>query len=145
MKHEINLRKLRSMSMADLKALSEVIEGTNEEMKAAAKVFWQEIENILAEKFADLHTPDPEPQPFDFRAWLVGNGWSPADETTDECPIHLTYFKEYHFDRLELNIEGTENNELICCGVYGNGWLFEKCNIPTTAEEAQTLFKLFRL
>lgn len=144
---QLNSRKIRELSLADLKALAEIFEqdqaiANDKALRAAAKKFWQEVNNILAEKFEDLHTPDPEPHPFDFREWLATNGW--------ECLNYEYYQKKYLNYSIKLEIKDKAFKQdvretISAVLVEKNNWIIIDSEIPATATEAQTLFRLFRL
>lgn len=134
----INTEELEKLSIADMFALADMIATkieeetpTREEVYLAA-VLDQEYKRRVAKLTAPT-------EPFDFNKWLIAKGWNGGydnlrKQSTFEMEIDGELFRVlYGFSSVQFSM------------VRGQSYLIQDCLIPTTAQDAETLFRLFRL
>jgi hypothetical protein len=135
----LNLELLKKLPMTELNLLSTIIETMQPVFQEEQRLDVYEnncdiIQEATAWKMAEYCNDLP---PFDFRQWLVENGW-------ESLGLKEPFKKRCGSDIVLINV----NDKTIYAWRYDNIETREILNepiIPSTREEAEILFKLFKL
>lgn len=133
----INTEELEKLSFADMLMTAATLSAKEEQEQLTREEAYlvAVLEQEYKRRVAKLTAPTG---PFAFIEFLRKNGWERFGAVNGKC---LYYEKGYHNNTwLEMEISNS-----LRCAIKDGEVLFNSCDIPTTAQEAETLFKLFGL
>jgi hypothetical protein len=141
----LDLEQLKDLPLMELAAIQDYMETVRDFLREEGR-FYIYLQNTLLLKEAATHRigiyhgDADKDKPFDFCKWLIDNKWHRAGENNLTRQVVLK--KQCELGLLYIQI----NERTVSAWFYNDSeTIFENPSIPTTKQEAETLFKLFRL